>query len=65
MKNVTRLGFDEIELNYIVCAIRHQVKTVKWNLDDETEWETLKFLKQTEDRIYRCLDGEPDPVDND
>lgn len=50
--------FDETDLNFLYAAVRHQIKTVNWNVSDEEDWVQLKALKELEDRIARAIDGE-------
>lgn len=50
--------FDETDLNFLYAAVRHQIKTVNWNVSDEEDWVQLKALKELEDRIGRAMDGE-------
>lgn len=50
--------FDETDLNFLYAAVRHQIKTVNWNVSDEEDWVQLKALKELDDRIARAIDGE-------
>ena len=52
------INFDETDLNFLYAAVRHQIKTVNWNVSDEEDWVQLKALKELEDRIGRAMDGE-------
>ena len=51
------MEFDEIDLNLIYDTICHKIRSAKWNLDDESEFEALVALKALQARILKELNG--------
>ena len=51
------MEFDEIDLNLILDALDHKIRTVQWKLDDRSEFEGLVALKALEARILKELNG--------
>lgn len=51
------MQFDEVDLNLIYDAIDHKIRTTRWNVNDESEFEALTALKGLQTRILKELDG--------
>ena len=51
------MEFDEVDLNLVLDALGHKLRTAKWNLDDRSEFEALVALKALEARILKELNG--------
>jgi hypothetical protein len=51
------INLDEIDLNLILDALGHKIRTTKWNVDDPSEFEALVQLKALQARIGESLDG--------
>jgi len=48
---------DEVDLNVVYSALCHQIKSVRWNIDDEEDWSRLVHLKGFQARIADQLNG--------
>lgn len=49
--------FDEEELNALCDAVGHKVRTTKWDLDDDSQWQYLVILKGLQARILDLLEA--------
>lgn len=57
------LVLHEDEASAVYFSILHVIKTRAWNLDDESEWSELVFLKTLQEKLRTYLDeGEGDDV---
>ena len=52
------MELDEIDLNYVLEAIRHQIKTSSWDTTDASQYECLMELLRIHGKILRKLDGD-------
>ena len=51
-----KFQIDEVAAHVLLTAVRHQLKTVQWNIMDESEWEKLTALKSLQQRLEQFLD---------
>lgn len=51
------MELDEVDLNYVLDAIRHQIKTVNWDMSCAEHHECLMELLRIHGNILRKLDG--------
>lgn len=50
-------NFDEIDTANLYAAVSYYIRTHTWNVNDESEWEMLKALKELQQRMGKTLDG--------
>ena len=53
----SNLTFDEVDLNLVLDALGHKIRTTQWNVEDESEFEALIALKALQARILKELAG--------
>lgn len=49
-------NFDEIDVSNLYSAVSYYIRTHSWKVDDESEWEMLKALKELQKRMGKALD---------
>jgi hypothetical protein len=54
--NADKFQIDECDAYVLLTAVRYQLKTVQWNIMDESEWEKLTALKSLQQRLEQFLD---------
>jgi len=53
-----KMEIDETEANLLYSAVRERIRTSKWNVDDEEDWQLLLGFKALEARIGKFMNGE-------
>jgi hypothetical protein len=53
-----KMEIDETEANLLYSAVRERIRTSKWNVDDEEDWQLLLAFKALEARIGKFMNGE-------
>ena len=53
-----KMEIDETEANLLYSAVRERIRTSKWNVDDEEDWQLLLGFKALEARLGKFMNGE-------
>jgi len=53
-----KMEIDETEANLLYAAVRERIRTSKWNVDDEEDWQLLLGFKALEARLGKFMNGE-------
>ena len=53
-----KMEIDETEANLLYSAVRERIRTSKWNVDDEEDWNLLLAFKALEARLGKFMNGE-------
>jgi len=53
-----KMEIDETEVNLLYSAVRERIRTSKWNVDDEEDWQLLLGFKALEARLGKFMNGE-------
>ena len=53
-----KMEIDETEANLLYSAVRDRIRTSKWNVDDEEDWQLLLAFKALEVRLGKFMNGE-------
>lgn len=53
-----KIDFDELEANALYDAISYKIKSCRWDVTDESDWECLVQLKEIQKRLGKWLYAE-------
>ena len=53
-----KMEIDETEANLLYSAVRDRIRTSKWDVDDEEDWQLLLAFKALEVRLGKFMNGE-------